>query len=440
MTPQKSEPNTQPKRNSKREIILIEAIKLFNNNGFFDTRLEDIALNIGVKKTAISYHYKNKQTILTEAYQASCDFLEQQLETASQEANGLEQVVCFCHLYLDQSRLCITNDAQTIALMSDFSGLPEPNDTIIGERFQQALARLQAFIELGIKDGSIEVQSPSAATFCLFNLIHWIPRWLITIPQHQSESAAKGFCDLITFGMRGPQDEQSNRPFRRRIPEAPAIFDRNVRNQMKRDAILRTGIRHLNHNGYRNLSLDEISGELGVTRGALYYQIPDKESFLFESFNRTFDLIENALEEFSSHNHGQSSMMILERVMKTLFDSHIAEMDPLLRLNLLPMLEAGSRQVCESRFRRILARFSELVGRGIMDGSVRSVDCDGMEHLLLGGVFAASSRRFAVTNLDQDWQPGLEPVFDSESYFEPLFKGIASRAVQMPMADARTSL
>jgi len=53
---------------TKREQILNHAISQFNAQGYYDTRLEDIARASGTGATNISYHFKSKEALLEEAY------------------------------------------------------------------------------------------------------------------------------------------------------------------------------------------------------------------------------------------------------------------------------------------------------------------------------------------------------------------------------------
>lgn len=419
--------STRPVSMGKRELILAEAIRLFNRQGFFDTRLEDIAEAFGVGKTSISYHFKNKQLLLSEAYSRAIEFYEQLLDAAEYDGKAGEQYERLVIGYIDAHRASLSGQGFPLATMSDFSGLIDADKESLGQRFDDIVQRVASILRRGRLDHSISVKSIEATTFFTFNLLHWIPRWLDEISERHHESAIAGLLEIIRHGLNTGSQTRPDQVLRRpTMTIAPAIFDRETRNQMKREAILRTGIRHLNRNGYRNLSLDDISAELGVTRGALYYQIPDKEHFLIASFDRTFEMIERAMDA-NGQDESRPAIYGLGDVLSTLFEAHISEHDPLLRLNLLPLLEPGPRRVIVSRSNRITSQFSELIGRGQIDGSIRNIDCEGCEHLLIGTLFAASARRFAVTQLDRARPAGLEPVFSPDSYFEVLFDGLKPR-------------
>ena len=80
-------------RSDKRTVILSEAISLFNAQGYFDTRLEDVAARLGTAKTSISYHFKSKEALLFEAYSATCDFAEAEIKLAADAPTGLGRVL-----------------------------------------------------------------------------------------------------------------------------------------------------------------------------------------------------------------------------------------------------------------------------------------------------------------------------------------------------------
>jgi len=414
------------KEPSKKEKIIAEATRQFNGRGYYDTRLEDIAAQLGTVKTSISYHFKSKDSLLAEVYSRACDFAESSLAEAQAEPNGLERIIAYMRAQLEKHATTIIEDTPPLALMNDMSGLNEADSERIGARYQSHIRSFKTFLTEGIADGSVDVISVDASTFFAFNAIQSTPPWLNALPERSLDAAIDGFCDLMRHGFRaGNKILPALRTTRDHSASIPDIFDRNARNKLKQDAILRTGIRYLNRRGYRNLSLEDIAAELGVTRGAFYYQIDDKESFLVESFNRTCGLIENALERSSSLDSEAVALLRIERIVRWLFEDHVTELDPLVRLNLAQLLDKPRQIALNARLRRLRAIFAELIAEGMLDGSIRTLDVESAEYIVFGSVFAASGRRFAATQLNETWQPHLEPVSASAAYFETLMSGFA---------------
>ena len=57
-------PNKRSERTDTRERILEESSKLFAEKGYSATGIDEIARNVGITKSVIYYHFKNKEDIL----------------------------------------------------------------------------------------------------------------------------------------------------------------------------------------------------------------------------------------------------------------------------------------------------------------------------------------------------------------------------------------
>jgi AcrR family transcriptional regulator len=161
---------------------------------------------------------------------------------------------------------------------------------------------------------------------------------------------------------------------------------------------------------------------LGVTRGAFYYYISDKDDLLERCFDRTCDTIENALVRAKQVTH-PDAIGVMEQTLRSLFEGHITDLDPLLRLNLLGAVSPAKRRAIEARLNKLRASFSEIIANAMVDGSARPIDLDALENLLMGTLFSASRWRLAATPLHKSWKPTIEPVMASAAYFEPLLTG-----------------
>jgi AcrR family transcriptional regulator len=55
-----------------------------------------------------------------------------------------------------------------------------------------------------------------------------------------------------------------------------------------RQALLAAAAAHLSHGGYANLNLDDVAADAGYTRGALYYQFPNKQALALAAIDREY--------------------------------------------------------------------------------------------------------------------------------------------------------
>lgn len=409
-----------------REAILAEASAQFNQYGYFDTRLEDISERIGVAKTSISYHFRSKESLLEEVYHRTCEFSDKEFALASTAPTGLARAthIIRAHAYAHANNLA--GKAPPLALVSDIAALAEKDQMTIGTRYKNQVRSFKRFLKEGCDDGSISVRSPEASAFFIFSVLHWLPRWLATIPVQAHDQAIGDLLDLMQNGIGASSYWEPAPAISRNSDENISdMFDREMRNKLKRDAFLRAGTRHLNRKGFRALSLTEISNELGVTRGAFYYYIEDKEALLEQCFQRSCDIIEQA-QAAAKRSFG-IALQELECSLRQLFEGHITELDPLMRLSLVSALPNPQRASITARLKKLSATFAETLAHAMVDGSARSVNVEAAEQLIIGSIFAASRRRLGFTALDESWRPTEKPYAASADYFEVFFTGLAAR-------------
>jgi len=407
----------------RKARILDEAAASFNEIGYFDTRLEDIAERIGAAKTLISYHYRSKETLLAEAYERSLAFAEDELRDAARARDGLERAVGWVRGHAYAHANAAFGRRAPLALVADLQALGDGDRAELSARYELQIREVRNFLREGVEDGSVAVASVEAATFFIFSIVHWLPRWLQNVPPQRQDDAVDGLCDLMRYGLATDRSRApAALPALDGAEAFPEIFDRDTRNRLKREAFLRAGTRFLNRKGFRSLSLNEVAAELGVTRGAFYYYIKDKEDLLERCFDRSFGLIEKSM-----HGSGPDALATLEASVRRLFQSHSTDLDPLVRTSLVHALPAAKKRAAAARMNKIAATYSEILADGMVDGSVRPIDLEAAEQLVLGAVFAASRRRLAHTGLETTWRPCESPVAASAVYFEPLIRGLARR-------------
>ena len=69
-------------------------------------------------------------------------------------------------------------------------------------------------------------------------------------------------------------------------------FDRDAAAAMKIETVLATASRLFNRRGIDGVSLDDVTAELGATKGALYHYFEDKADLVRRCYERAFDFYE----------------------------------------------------------------------------------------------------------------------------------------------------
>lgn len=407
----------------RRETILVEAVRLFNESGYADTRLEDISARLGTAKTSVSYYFKSKEGLVQEVCDRALRFSELAMESALSQPTGRAGILDFVSRHAVAHAKASSGKQPPLALIADLPATAGAVSDFARPRYLSLLMGLRQLMERGRNDKSIKVSSDHACLFFLLNLLHWMPRWLSEVRALQHERAIEGMLDMLTTGIA----EAGCRPWARPINRSPehdsdSVFDRETRNRMKREALLRAGTRALNEHGFRGVSLNDVAGQLGVTRGALYYHFADKDALIQGCFERTCSLISTA--QALAEKSELRGLEILMRALRWLLEGQVSNLDPLIRISLISALNSKTRMLVQARLSRYRSGFADMLARGMIDGSVRPLEILAVEHLIMGSVFAANYRRQALLKPLAS-SAGGDGKIAAAGYFEILLYGLA---------------
>jgi AcrR family transcriptional regulator len=167
---------TQDKTETPDEILLA-ALKLFAEKGFFNTSLTEIAEAAGVKNTSAVYqHFKNKQAIATQLYanildslNISIDDIRRKNQKTAEQLRGIVDLL-----------FKLTDDAPDVIRfllvlkLDEF--LPEEKPMLESPAF----VKIQKIIQAGIKAGEIRNIDPWLAHAYFFGIINNTLRMVLT--------------------------------------------------------------------------------------------------------------------------------------------------------------------------------------------------------------------------------------------------------------------
>jgi AcrR family transcriptional regulator len=158
----------------KRMAILETAAKLFNQKGFRQTSLNDLAEELQVTKPTLYYYIENKEDILFQCLRTAITQLLDKTEAIqSADLPGIEKLTKFVGVFTsvfdDEFGRCLSHPG------------PEPLSDKYLLQIDPLYFRLDAImrqiIESGVADGSLRKCNPKIATFTIFGAISWMTRW-----------------------------------------------------------------------------------------------------------------------------------------------------------------------------------------------------------------------------------------------------------------------
>lgn len=184
-------------RAEKRAAVLRAAVRMFNDHGFHQTSLDDVAARLGISKPTIYHYLGNKDQVLLECVVIG---LEQLLGAARQSgaepgtgADRLKYFLrCYARIIMDDYGRCIIRTAEE--MLSEGS---RQRFRALKREINEAMLEL---IEKGVADGSVNAPKPKLLAFALAGALNWPARWHDPEGAEPPEKLASDLVDLLAQG------------------------------------------------------------------------------------------------------------------------------------------------------------------------------------------------------------------------------------------------
>jgi AcrR family transcriptional regulator len=389
-------PAAGDKRASKRERALDHAARLFNERGVAATNIADVAAAMQVTRAALYYYFDERDDLVFQAYERACAITAADLEAADEAgADGLAKTLAFAQRALDPTR-------PPVAVLSEVEHLKPAQRQIIAGAAARNVRALRKFIEAGIDDGSVRHCDSEVAAQTVIGLVSWVqlsPSWLDADESEERTRDAKYVLRLLRRGagaahVQAPAVTLDVGAMRAR---ADNPFDRDAAAAAKIESLLATASRLFNRRGIDGVSLDDVTAELGATKGALYHYFDDKADLVRRCYERAFDFYEAVVE--LALKHGASGLEQTAIGIHLNAQALAGEMAPLAPLAGLRGLPADLQRDLNRRAEAISRRYEAMGRRGVKDRT-----------LSLGDDIQAAARSGAgLFSLIPKWRGDADP-------------------------------
>jgi AcrR family transcriptional regulator len=190
----------------KRAAVIRTAARAFDERGYHNTSLDDIAAALGVSKPTIYYYVPNKEQLLFECFRAGLEPIHAALLRAGQSPgtsrDRLREVIRdyalaiaseygWCMVRAEHQDLGAELSAQVRALKSDID------------------RGIRQLLQAGIDDGSVAVADPKLAAFAIAGALNWIGHWFRAGRSLSAEHVAEAFVQFLELGLAPRQPELS---------------------------------------------------------------------------------------------------------------------------------------------------------------------------------------------------------------------------------------
>ena len=193
----------------KREAVVRAAARAFNERGFHNTSLDDIATALGVTKPTVYYYVESKEHLLFECFLAGLEQIREGFRRAERSRRPARE------------RLADVMRHYAQAVASEFGWcMVRAEDQDLGPELRGRIRSLKSEIDQGIRrllaegvrDGSIAACDPKMTAFAIAGALNWIAQWYRENQPMTAAELADAFVGVFERGLL-PRDAEA-------LPEA----------------------------------------------------------------------------------------------------------------------------------------------------------------------------------------------------------------------------
>lgn len=395
---------------AKKEAILAAATTILNREGVKGMTLADVAAEVGLITTSVTYYYRKKDDLAAACFLRGIDIFNALAVEAAAVSGARARLKKFLELFFEMAVKIRLKEAAPIVAFSEMRALKEPLRAQVGEAFNDLFRTIRGFFDDPEFAGLSRLEA-TARTHLLLEQAFWTVTWTRRYDIEDYPRIRDRMFDILSGGLavgaRGWEPPALPDP----TPPEAASTD------VSRETFLVAATRVINQKGYRGASVEDISAELNVTKGSFYHHNQAKDDLVEECFERTFTILRSV--QFAARDLKADQWTRLAAATAALVDYQLSDHGPLLRGSAMGALPQEIRQDIVDRYARVSDRFAGMISDGIAEGSIRPVDPLVAAHMLNSMINAAASL--------QTWAPSAELDEVAALFARPLLLGVFTR-------------
>lgn len=179
--------------------IISVAAELFDESGFANTTMDDVASAIGIAKPTLYHYFSSKFDILHAIHEEFIDILIGRHEM--RESAGLRPEQQLLETMADILEIMETHRGHVRVFFEHHRELPpEARSTIRAKRTRYE-AIVEGLYREGIRNGSIRPIDPNLATLATFGMCNWAYQWYRPGVSQRPRELAYQFWNFMMYGV-----------------------------------------------------------------------------------------------------------------------------------------------------------------------------------------------------------------------------------------------
>ncbi len=203
----RQEPSLEP-RHEPRQEILRAAARLFQQQGYDATSMNDVAAALKLSKGGLYHHFQSKDEILYNIMSHAMDITEQRVINVVRRIDGAsvagteERLRTLIRLHI-QVVLSPEDREITVMLHENHPLAPALRRKINGRKKDYLHFVENLIADVQRKRNSPSAVTPRAAAFALVGMINWIYQWYKPDGELTGEALVQQYTDIFFHGAMG---------------------------------------------------------------------------------------------------------------------------------------------------------------------------------------------------------------------------------------------
>jgi len=197
-------PPTNPRKELVREQLIDIAAKMFDQKGYAQTGIGDIAQEIGLGRSAVYHYFRSKEEILAALVEAEALTPSHQLQELIDNTD-LTPTERLRRAIVDGIVRRLSSGSRFILFSRLEAQIPEH----LGGLYNQSRRQIYDFyvrcISEGIRAGEFRDVDPKIAAFAVIGMANWTSRWYSPAGPKTPREIAEIIADIAMQGLRAPK-------------------------------------------------------------------------------------------------------------------------------------------------------------------------------------------------------------------------------------------
>jgi TetR/AcrR family transcriptional regulator, cholesterol catabolism regulator len=193
----------QEHRPEPRQEILRAAARLFQQQGYDATSMNDVAAALKLSKGGLYHHFQSKDEILYNIMSHAMDITEQRVINVVRRIEGVEERLrTLIRLHIEV--VLSPEDREITVMLHENHPLAPALRRKINGRKKDYLHFVENLVgEVQRKRNSESAVTPRAAAFALVGMINWIYQWHKPDGELKGEAIVRQYTDIFFHGAVG---------------------------------------------------------------------------------------------------------------------------------------------------------------------------------------------------------------------------------------------